>query len=1012
MRRFRFLLPAAGALAALLLLALGVAGNSTFQTWAARRAFAKSATVRIEIGRVEAGWGHLRVEQLTVVRGDTKLTAPRLEAEFSWWQLWREERLTLGQLSGSGWILELDGARKAPLGPISGVLGANGTAAMPAGVAAGTAAVLHAFHGLFAPFRLPVDLAVEKVALQGTVVGPGQTARVVVTVAGGGLRAGTEGSFDVTADAALSAAVSVATVSVRGTVKATLDTPRSFSALAVRFDAEARGPAWPRGVKLTAGATAARGPSGEIYSARIVGEERQLFTLKAELPRDGSRIDGGWKLDVQDGDVSPFLLGTILPRFALTGEGVFDADASFATLHVGGRIQSALDQLQQLGPELASIGAVNVAAEFDLLRRADVIALQKMEVEVAGTKPVATVKLLQPVEWDPASGAARLRETSREFASINLQGLPIAWLRPWTADWDIAGEELRGELSAAVRAGGLAVRSRGALTATGIKAGDATSLWVRDVDASATLQADVTPKGWQAELGRVIASSGGATFLTGEIRLGRLTGTGQPLKATVRASSDLAHLRRQPLGGAAVPIGSGRSEVDLVISAGEKLELQGSAAWRGVKGIGAEAMVEYPDGSARVRVSIDGAGDVAVNLPLVIEQAGRKSDLLLVGKLSAKTDAGRSVSAQLTGDLLHLEQVGLIGGLFASPRSLEASGHNRSPWHGWHGEIAVQLKQVFYAGDFELKHVSGHLRLEREAVTLEGLKFGLAETGSADLRGRIIFDATQASSALTGEIGIELREIDAARLLGGAIKTALPIEGRFDVSSALRSQGETIGALWSGLGGPLQLTSRGGVFRAIPVSVGTVGDSSSTIAALLTSASSMIGGIRGRRDTTDITNRSQAITEFARSISSIAFDQLAVVGKREKDGSVTVNDFSLIAPELRLQGTGRTQGSPPVAWSENAVSLDLSLRARGRTAELLRYLGLLEAQIDTLGYAGCTVPIGIGGTLGNIDASETSRRLVAAAFEKAGFIDKAAEWLAKQRGRVTRGGEGSQDAGK
>jgi hypothetical protein len=175
----------------------------------------------------------------------------------------------------------------------------------------------------------------------------------------------------------------------------------------------------------------------------------------------------------------------------------------------------------------------------------------------------------------------------------------------------------------------------------------------------------------------------------------------------------------------------------------------------------------------------------------------------------------------------------------------------------------------------------------------------------------------------------------------------------------------------------------------------------------------MISGITGRKETTDITNRSQAVSELAEALSAITYDQLSVTAQRDDAQNFTLSDFSMIAPEVRLRGSGRAMHQSAGELAQDPVAMDFALSAQGRTGELLRYLGLLETQVDDLGYAGCTVPIVIGGTLGSIDASETSRRLVAAAFEKAGFMDKAAEWLAKQRsGKPSRGADSSYDPGK
>jgi hypothetical protein len=71
--------------------------------------------------------------------------------------------------------------------------------------------------------------------------------------------------------------------------------------------------------------------------------------------------------------------------------------------------------------------------------------------------------------------------------------------------------------------------------------------------------------------------------------------------------------------------------------------------------------------------------------------------------------------------------------------------------------------------------------------------------------------------------------------------------------------------------------------------------------------------------------------------------------------------------------------------------MEFKLRARGRQAELLRYLGVLDSVADELGYAACSLPLRLGGTLAQPDASDLSTRLAALAIEKSGVTEKASE---------------------
>ena len=61
----------------------------------------------------------------------------------------------------------------------------------------------------------------------------------------------------------------------------------------------------------------------------------------------------------------------------------------------------------------------------------------------------------------------------------------------------------------------------------------------------------------------------------------------------------------------------------------------------------------------------------------------------------------------------------------------------------------------------------------------------------------------------------------------------------------------------------------------------------------------------------------------------------------------------------------------------------------------MKYLGAIETQTDDLGYAACTVPFKVEGSLGNPDTTELNTKLAALAIEKSGF---GAELLNKIRG--------------
>jgi hypothetical protein len=227
---------------------------------------------------------------------------------------------------------------------------------------------------------------------------------------------------------------------------------------------------------------------------------------------------------------------------------------------------------------------------------------------------------------------------------------------------------------------------------------------------------------------------------------------------------------------------------------------------------------------------------------------------------------------------------------------------------------------------------------------------------------------------------------------------AATVEGKFDVTSKLAGRASTFSDLASGTEGHFQFNSKGGVFRGLPVDVSHIVENSSKLAAWMASAGTALSAIAGKKDFADVANKAEAVAELARGLHPISYDQLSVVVSRDAALNTTLRNFTLIAPEVRLSGNGTALHKPGSSLLEDSLAMEFTLRARGRQGELLKYLGALEPQTDDLGYATCSVPLKIGGTLGNPDPSEVNSKFTALAIERSGFGDKAAELFNKLRG--------------
>jgi hypothetical protein len=337
-----------------------------------------------------------------------------------------------------------------------------------------------------------------------------------------------------------------------------------------------------------------------------------------------------------------------------------------------------------------------------------------------------------------------------------------------------------------------------------------------------------------------------------------------------------------------------------------------------------------------------------------------------------------------------------IGAFFRSrsPSTDAASDH---PWSTVAGTAALDLKHVTAGGAIELSNVTGTIRFGAGAVTFENIRGSTPGGGEAS----VVAAVRQQESGLELRADVAATELDAAPWFRAIDPQQPPtIEGRFTVTSKLVAHSATLAQLPPAALGEVQCTSKGGIFRGLSVNVGNLVENSSKLSAWLAAAGDAIKSpFIGRKDQDEITSRAQAANELARLLSNVAYDQLGVVVLREEADVARVKEFTLISPELRIRGAGVARRERGMVHGEELIDLDLTLRARGRTAELMKYLGILGSKTDDLGYAACTIPVHVQGAIDRPDTTQLSNRLVALAVEKTGLTEKAVDWINRLRGK-------------
>jgi hypothetical protein len=999
MKVLRFLLVGFATVVVLALIAGGVVYTSWFQTWAVQKELALHPRHHVSLDRFDASWNRVRIEQLRIAEGGLTLSIPLVEAELPLLAATRRS-IQIKKLVAKGWTIDLtqpvelatnrqepkiNSARAANFSLLSSAIASNPATAVPT-----------IFNGVVNQLKLPVDLALDDVELEGEIIlppVPGQPpGRLKVSITGGNLGAGREGKFLFTSSTTLPPAAPVSDVNASGTIVAAMDTPRTFSRLDAHVDAEARGAQVPQGTRLALVVTAAQANAGESYTLVIDTAGRRLLGVQADYPAAATQssgirqLSGAWTLDVGSADLAPFTLGRALPQFSAQGAGRFEVDPSLTAFSASGRLDASGDQLGTLRPELTSLGAVKLTVNFDLVQTGSAIRVAGFAAQLSGTHPVFDLRALQPFEFNAKSGELKVAEPSKDLLSVDLNGLPLAWAWPLLKGYSVTGDDVQGAFLVGARNGGFAVRAAAPLVFGNLAISQAAKALVRDVAVSLEVSFDYSPQGWQAEVAPTSIRSGGITLATFAAKAGQLAETNQPIKLAGQWSANLPGVLAQPGAARFAVLTGGRAAGDFTASLGARRELQTKLTVSELTIDSKVAAVTLPALTVDLRADLDPNGKTTLSAPLVLERDGRKSDITFVGTV-APNSTGLMVDGRVTSAFLAAEDAQLLGFPFARmagaiPAAMPEAGESPpvSPrdsapaWKGIEGRFTLALKKVSYQQKFELTDVSGNLLLEPRTLKLEGVHAALGEGGELKVGAAVTFDGKNRDPYVLGA-DLTVSDFDPVPLFRAIDPTKPPtIEGKFTAHSHLVGTGSTFPQLVDHAGGEIRLTSKSGVFRGLQSDVAdkvqkTTG-TAAAIGGLLTAVKEKIS---------DYTNRAQVVADIAKRLSEIPFDQLSVSVTRDADLNFNLKDFTLISPEVRLTGTGEIhygEGAPILAQS---LELRLQLGARGKLGDLMSRASLLDGRQDNLGYSGFVVPFRVTGTLEKPDTSEIKAALLKAA---------------------------------
>ncbi|MEY3607385.1 MAG: hypothetical protein RLZZ447_173, partial [Verrucomicrobiota bacterium] len=445
---------------------VGVALIPAFQTWAAHRALAGSP---LAVERVAFGLSGARLEGITLRQPGWLVRAGTLETHYrpaAW--LW-QQRMEIEVFQLREVVVErVPIPPLAPAGASASIVAAARADVRPTTSPRPTPAQPEAFAGLLEPGRLPLDLRLGQFLLEGrATLAPGQTATFKVTASN--LGTGTEGKLEWSADYA-DTTPDVALRGLRSTGTATLAigadrVPRTAGVEALLA---VLGPALPSD-QVTFGVQTTRDDRGqESYTARLGlirrGQAETLLQAQAAFVPPQAAITGTWEVTLRSEQLAALLAGFGLPEVAATGKGTFSVRPDGTAGSTTGRLQAVVSRLHQISPTLAGIGAIQVAAGFDLGLEDNAAQLKAFDVDLreAGGRRFARLQLTQAATYRLTDRKLTLANAQAEAARLTLDAVPLAWAQPLLPSLQVGGGTLSLQLSAIGEPDGSRIRLEGA----------------------------------------------------------------------------------------------------------------------------------------------------------------------------------------------------------------------------------------------------------------------------------------------------------------------------------------------------------------------------------------------------------------------------------------------------------------------------------------------------------------------------------------------------------------------
>jgi hypothetical protein len=634
------------------------------------------------------------------------------------------------------------------------------------------------------------------------------------------------------------------------------------------------------------------------------------------------------------------------------------------------------------------LGRIKAAGETDFTLTGANLELRRLHAKVTDGAGLTLFKAeaLQPFTLDVAARrAAPAGKSVVELARIELGHIPLDRLPLNQPGAKLGGAVEQGTFVLTADADKLTVRATAPLKLTDVSLTQDGQPALAGLSVEAQPSVEVTGhSAAKGETGDVtVRSANGAVLLTLKGEASRSAEAG--LRGTMTFNLEVPQLATQPLFAGAQVVSQGRASGEIRAALGATNQVEARLTFNGL--VSREGGQTLPVANLSFRAVAQADGKLSVQVPLLLDRSGQRSDLNFALEL-APAGGVFALDGKLTGEHVELADALSLLGVFmdsAAPGGkaapavaipVKVTADTVPSWSHFTGRLALDIKSVTRGAEWSMTGLTGLVNITRDRVSLDKLQAAFSEKSRLAAKGDLKFSQGAQPYQLGGEYS--LTEFDAGRLFKALDPGKAPtVEGTFTVNGHLAGTGETLDRAMERTRGQLELTSRQGIFRGLQRTSNRVSITSKAVELGASMLGTLLGAQKATKAAEKVAGTAYFVDQLAQSVAELNYDQLNVRLVRDESLNMRLEDFSLVAPEIRLLGKGDVTYVADKPLLEQPLNVSLSLAGRGKIEQILGKLRLLDGTRDELGYAKTSQPITVTGSLAKPDPSAFFTKIAA-----------------------------------